>query len=197
MFSSTAQLMYYAVFLFMHFHPTLSNAPHQNGKREACVTPPPFLQSWQTLIINPRPPPPIGDTSLESSIHHFRHLPSANWNSPVKWNLFAIPITRCLFGWEEGLCLPKSQAYHEVLAYFSVTLRKVLDGEEEMSILKAFGMNILFHNNNCALGNASMSQAFYICFPLSDCGLYCNVPPSPPPPCTPPPAPSPLHPRQK
>ena len=60
-----------------------------------------------------------------------------------------------------------------------------------MSILKAFGMNILFHNNNCALGNVSMSQAFYICFPLADCGLYCNVPPSLPPPCTPPTFPPP------
>lgn len=45
-----------------------------------------------------------------------------------------------------------------------------------MSILKAFGMNILFHNNNWALGNASMSWAFYICSPLAGCRLYCNIP---------------------
>lgn len=43
------------------------------------------------------------------------------------------------------------------LAYFSVAQRKVLDGYGEMSILKAFGINIPFCNDNWAPGNASMS----------------------------------------
>lgn len=33
---------------------------------------------------------------------------------------------------------------YELLAYFPLTQRKVLDGYGEMSILKAFGMNIPF-----------------------------------------------------
>lgn len=131
------------------------------------------MYTWQTLIINSFPL--IRYTSLEFSIHHFRHILSAIWNYYVKWNLLAIPITRCLFGQEEGLCLPKRQAYHEVLADFSVTSRKVLDGYEETSILKASGINILFYKNNWAAGCASISWAFYICCPPADCCLYYNI----------------------
>lgn len=57
---------------------------------------------------------------------------------------------------------PKRESSHELLAYFSVTQRKVLDGYGDMSILKAFGINIPFYNNNWAPGNASLSRAFYI-----------------------------------
>lgn len=71
--------------------------------------------------------------------------------------------------------LPKRESYHELLAYFSVTQRKVLDGYGEISILKAFGINIPFYNNNWAPGNVSMSQAFYIHCSLADCCLYCGI----------------------
>lgn len=166
MLSSTAQLLYYTVPLFVHFHSVLGNALHQNGKHEAEVTAPPLMYTRQTLIINSFSL--IRYTSLESAIYHFRRTRSANWSYYVKWNLFATPITRCLFGREEGLCLPKREAYHEVLAYFSVTLRKVLDGYEEMSILKASGINILFCQNNRAAGSVSILQALYICCPPAD-----------------------------
>lgn len=60
-------------------------------------------------------------------------------------------------------------------AYFSVTVRKVLDGYEEMSILMVSGINILFYKNNWAAGSASLSWAFYICCPPADCCLYYNI----------------------
>lgn len=61
---------------------------------------------------------------------------------------------------------PKTETYYEVLAYFSVAQREVLDGYGEMSILKVFGINIAFCNDNWAPGNASMSWAFACAAPL-------------------------------
>ena len=58
-------------------------------------------------------------------------------------------------------------------------MRKVLDGYEEMSILKAFGINILFYENNWAAGSVSISQQFYIYVPLTDGCIVTSFSPLP------------------